>query len=87
MSYWSNDRLETMKKIQKKKIRNRSIAIGLLIPEILVAFIATVFAILATEVFWTVVFAFFFIFSVYILIKQIQFLHEDLKWRPREPNL
>ncbi len=86
MSYWSNNRLEAMRKIQNKKIRNRRIAIGLLIPELLAAITATVFAILAIDILWIVIFTFISVFSVYVLIKQIQFLKEDLSWEPRDPK-
>ncbi|MED9872820.1 MAG: hypothetical protein U0K14_02745 [Eggerthellaceae bacterium] len=86
MSYWPEDRLEAMRKIQNKKIRNRRIAIGLLIPELLAAITATIFAVLANDMLWIVIFALFSAFSVYVLIKQIQFLKEDLSWKPRDPR-
>jgi hypothetical protein len=86
MGYWSEDRLKAMKKIQKRKIRNRKIAIGLLIPELLLSLTATIIAILSNELLWIVVFALFFILGVYVLIKQIQFLRDDLSWKPRDPQ-
>lgn len=86
MSYWSENRLEAMRKIQNKKIRNRSIAIGLLIPELLIAITATIIAILSNDMLWIIVFTLFSIFSLYVLVKQIQFLKEDLSWKPREPT-
>ena len=86
MSYWSENRLEAMRKIQNKKIRNRSIAIGLLIPELLIAITATIIAILSNDMLWIIVFTLFSVFSLYILVKQIQFLKEDLSWKPREPT-
>lgn len=86
MSYWSNNRLEAMRKIQNKKIRNRSIAIGLLIPELLIAITATIIAILSNDMLWIIVFTLFSVFSLYVLVKQIQFLKEDLSWKPREPT-
>ena len=86
MSYWSNNRLEAMRKIQNKKIRNRSIAIGLLIPELLIAITATIIAILSNDMPWIIVFTLFSVFSLYVLVKQIQFLKEDLSWKPREPT-
>lgn len=86
MSYWSENRLEAMRKIQNKKIRNRSIAIGLLIPELLIAITATIIAILSSDMLWIIVFTLFSVFSLYVLVKQIQFLKEDLSWKPREPT-
>lgn len=86
MSYWSENRLEAMRKIQNKKIRNRSIAIGLLIPELLIAITTTIIAILSNDMLWIIVFTLFSVFSLYILVKQIQFLKEDLSWKPREPT-
>lgn len=86
MSYWSENRLEAMRKIQNKKIRNRSIAIGLLIPELLIAITATIIAILSNDMLWIIVFTLFSVFSLYVLVKQIQFLKEDLSWKPREPT-
>lgn len=86
MSYWSEDRLEAMRKIQNKKIRNRRIAIGLLIPELIVAIAATIFAVLANDALRIVIFALFSVFSVYVLIKQVRFLKEDLSWKPRDPK-
>ena len=86
MSYWSENRLEAMRKIQNKKIRNRSIAIGLLIPELLIAITATIIAILSNDMLWIIVFTLFSVFSLYILVKHIQFLKEDLSWKPREPT-
>lgn len=86
MSYWSENRLEAMRKIQNKKIRNRSIAIGLLIPELLIAITATIIAFLSNDMLWIIVFTLFSVFSLYVLVKQIQFLKEDLSWKPREPT-
>lgn len=86
MSYWSENRLEAMRKIQNKKIRNRSIAIGLLIPELLIAITATIIAILSNDMLWIIVFTLFSVFSLYVLVKQIQFLKEDISWKPREPR-
>lgn len=86
MSYWSENRLEAMRKIQNKKIRNRSIAIGLLIPELLIAITVTIIAILSNDMLWIIVFTLFSVFSLYVLVKQIQFLKEDLSWKPRDPT-
>lgn len=86
MSYWSKDRLEAMVKIQHKKIRNRSIAIGLLVPELFIAITATILAFLACDILWIIIFTLLLAFSIYVLIKQIQFLKEDLSWEPRDPK-
>jgi hypothetical protein len=86
MSYWSKEDIEEMAKRNQKTIRHRKIAIGLLVVALLTALALVIISFCANEPLWASVFVLFVAVSIYCGIKQVQFLREDLSWKPRDPR-